>query len=254
MRKLKKTTFAIRGEFETLYEPNSYIIDLNKKTIVKNPNEFHQKTYGGKLWVDGSLLTFRKSQELLRTKEGEPFSWGHTGICAHIASMAICLRILKNPQISLNICRAFMETYVATWPMTNFETSIDITDFLIDNRTRLSPLLHTHIFRARTISLYHELDIILDPASLTLSTNLLDQVVRDFTSHIADQETRNEKKKMYYRKFAKFFGKNAVISCNALFLVRQKADEVLEDFYRSGLNRIISSLKQSLEKYKKQLD
>ncbi len=109
MKPLTKTSFYVEG---TIGSPNGLFID------------------GAEI----DLLDSLKVRQLSTTE----FNWGYHGAGPAQASLASCLHIFGDARVAQALYQPFKDVFVASWPMGQaFQRTLDLTDFLIDNRALL---------------------------------------------------------------------------------------------------------------------
>ncbi|HQW94280.1 MAG TPA: hypothetical protein PLU58_00675 [Saprospiraceae bacterium] len=175
---LTANKYVIKGEYDGEYEihDNMYVMDFDKGSVEKKEIYYHQKSYKGHIWVNGKELKPKQAAKLrpaLASKD-QDFCWGHKGAGAKIVALAICFEIFRYTEWAANIYQVFAEKYIYPLKRENFEIEIDITDFLIDNREKLTYDYYTRYYEFSGGS--REIILKKNPSANKFSVNLLDEV------------------------------------------------------------------------------
>ena len=90
------------------------------------------------LFVDDEAVSLTDSLAV-RSHSPAGFNWGYGGSGPAQSALAICLHIFKNRYVAEVLYQAFKVRYVAHWQPQHaaFSATIDLADFLIDNRDAL---------------------------------------------------------------------------------------------------------------------
>lgn len=92
------------------------------------------KSWETNLWVNQKRIDPKHSQAV-EDKSPDGFAWGYLGSGPSQMALAICLELFGNPGLALALMHPFKEAFVSRWPQKeNVNQTIDLTDFLIDNR------------------------------------------------------------------------------------------------------------------------
>lgn len=134
--------YHIKGVYDGDYEinDNMYVMDFEKGSFEKKEIYYSQKSYNGHIWVNGKKITPKiaaRLRPLLASKE-QDFCWGNKGAGAKIVALAICQEILQYTEWALNVYQLFAEEFIYPLKRESFEIEIDLSDFLIDNREKLT--------------------------------------------------------------------------------------------------------------------
>lgn len=86
-----------------------------------------------RLWVSGKELDPEISLAV-RNHSPDGFNWGYGGSGPAQSALAICLEIFPEQWMAEALYQSFKWSFVSKWQDDEFSTTIDITDFLIDNR------------------------------------------------------------------------------------------------------------------------
>lgn len=135
------TKYFIKGEYEGAYEKNEdmYVWDLDKGSIEKKEIYYNQKSYNGRIWVNGKELNPKQAAKFRPSLASQyDFCWGHQGAGAKIIGLAVCDHMFKYREWAINMYQPFAEKYIYPLKRENFEIELDLTDFLIDNREKLT--------------------------------------------------------------------------------------------------------------------
>ena len=89
------------------------------------------------LFIDGVELTNLAESQAIHNASPDGPSWGYGGSGPAQAALMICLHIFKHKFVAQSLYQSFKAAFVAHFAPNNqpFETEIDITDFLIENRS-----------------------------------------------------------------------------------------------------------------------
>ena len=151
-------------------------MNFGKGSVEKKEIYYRQKSYNGHIWVNRKKITPKIAARLrptLASKERD-FCWGNKGASAKIVALAICQEILKYTEWALNVYQLFAEKYIYSLKRENFEIEIDLSDFLIDNREKLTYDYFTRYFEFSGGS--REIAIVKNASTNIFSVNLLDEV------------------------------------------------------------------------------
>ncbi|RIV17458.1 hypothetical protein DYU11_31900 [Fibrisoma montanum] len=120
---LAKTSFVIEGT----YQPGDYDHDIDEQC---------------RLFVDGQELSLADSLSI-RNHSPCGFNWGYGGSGPAQSALAICLHIFQNSHVAEALYQQFKRAFVAGWEPQKrpFTVTIDVADFLIDNRITLQQAL-----------------------------------------------------------------------------------------------------------------
>ncbi|MGE9310791.1 DUF6166 domain-containing protein [Niabella sp. CJ426] len=170
--------YLIKGVYDGDYEinDNMYVMDFNKGTFEKKEIYYSQKSYNGTIWINGKKISHKVAARLrpsLASKD-QDFCWGNTGAGAKIVALAICQEILKYNEWALNVYQIFAEKYIYSLKRENFEIEIDLSDFFIDNREKLTYDYFTRYFEFSGGS--REIALVKNASSNMFSVDLLDEV------------------------------------------------------------------------------
>jgi hypothetical protein len=88
---------------------------------------------GNRIFIDGKEILPAYSQKI-RNHSPDGFNWGYGG--SGPAQTALAIRqCLFDEDIARSLYQAFKWQFVSGWPQgQSFETNVDISDFLIDNK------------------------------------------------------------------------------------------------------------------------
>jgi len=170
--------YLVKGEYDGTFEINSntYILDFDKGSVEKKDIYYNQNSYNGHIWLNGNEISPKHAAKLrpsLASKETD-FCWGNKGAGSKIVALAICAHIFKYREWAINMYQPFAEKYIYPLRRENFEIEIDLKDFLIDNREKLTFDYFTRYFDFSGGT--REIALVRNDLTKKYSVNLLDEV------------------------------------------------------------------------------
>jgi len=197
-----------------------------------------------RLWVDGIEILPEPAYGLRPFYECH-FGWGNCGdTSSYTTGLAICLAIFKNERIAENLYGCFRDEFVQYLPDGNFETDIDLTNFLNKFKQRLHPDLYSCFCSAAMIN-SKEILLYKDAESGEIIANLADNyaIHNDAISNRNVRKLNERKQRLMFRMFAK---EKYIIKGFTFHEVMAQVEELMSQFYWRSLERIIK--KQFLDK------
>jgi len=184
---MEKTAYHIKGQFPQRYTENVHALNFDTKEVKFFEHHYDESAYNGRLWVDRIELKAGKATALRPDFGGQDFSWGWASSLRSITSIAICLHIFKDEDIALNMYLPFEKEFLEKLERKSFEITIDITDFIIEHRKRLTADFYTRYFEFSYFG-RHEINILKEAGKNKFMVHLFDQISRS----IAEEEEKNE--------------------------------------------------------------